>query len=269
MKLALAGFLLGSLMLAIPQPSKAATVAAVECAVNVFPCPAAAVIAAGVQSNGVNLLLGNQYTIMPFAFANADVTFTGTMLATDVAGQWIYNWGTGTATDTALAPPPGGFFLDIAFTQAYVTLPGPAVFNDMIVGTCGGGPFANSGAIAQGVVNATGLSVLGPFACGGALPFNQVGVPVPGTVGLVTALTGVAQFFFDSNGALGQSITLPWGDDFPDPAFNFNDPLNPLNEFTLDNLSLDPALTPIPEPGTFLLLGLGLGIAGLWRRRRS
>jgi len=264
-----AALILGAMVSVTPVTGHAAQVTAVECTVNIFPCPLANIIDAGVRNDGVTVLPANTFDILPFAFANADVTFNGVMMATDIQGGWIYNWGSGTATDVSLAPPPGGFFLDVAFQQTYVTVPGGAVFNDMIQGTCNGGPFANTGVVVQGIVNSTGLSVLGPFACGGALPFAGVGIPVGGTVGLFTTLTGVAQFFFDSNGALGQSITLPWGDDFPDPAFDFNDPNNPLNEFTPQNVGADAALANIPEPGSVSLIGGALLLAGLSFRARK
>jgi hypothetical protein len=258
-----------ALVFLAPQAGQAATVTAVECSVNVWPCPVANVIDVGIRNDGVAVLPGNTFDILPFVFTNADVTFTGTMMATNILGGWIYNWGSGTATDTAVAPPPGGFFLDVAFQQTYLTIPGPAVFNDMIQGTCAGGPFANTGVVVQGVVNGTPLSVLGPFACGGALPFLGVGAPVGGPVGLFTTLTGLAQFFFDSNGTIGQSITLPWGNDFPDLAFNFDDPNNPLNFFTPDNFSADPSLVDIPEPGSLSMIGGALCFAGLLFRRKK
>ncbi len=55
--------------------------------------------------------------------------------------------------------------------------------------------------------------------------------PVGKTVGAVTTMVAGAQFAFAA-GNFPQSIALPFGDDFPDPAINFNDPNNPDNYIT-------------------------------------
>ncbi|HXB69219.1 MAG TPA: PEP-CTERM sorting domain-containing protein [Candidatus Acidoferrales bacterium] len=81
-------------------------------------------------------------------------------------------------------------------------------------------------------------------------------------------MSAAAQFFFAPGVAGAQRITLPWGDDFPDPTLNFNDPNNPQNFIT--NTDIPPGFTnAIPEPGTFTLLGGALSAVVLWRRRRS
>ncbi len=73
---------------------------------------------------------------MPFSFADAAVSFSGTTMATDVAGKWIYLWATGTATDIL----GGALTLDIAFQQTnYLTVPGLWGFNDMVIGGRAGG----------------------------------------------------------------------------------------------------------------------------------
>jgi hypothetical protein len=248
--------MVAALLLALPQTSHAAAVTAVLCAVQTYPCPVGQVLDSGIRADGVGVLPGNTYTLLNFAFADAAVTFTGTMLATDVAGQWIYDWGDGTATDLLGLP----LILDVSFQQTYATLAGGATFNDMIAGGCAGGAGANSGAIGQGIVNATGLSVL-TGNCSNANPFTVFGTPFSGTIGGLTTLTAAAQFVFTGGSAVGSSITLPWGDDFPDPdivgdAQGFIDPGNIPITFT------DAA----PEPGTLFLAGGSLCLAGLLRR---
>lgn len=236
--------------------SNAGTVTAVLCAAQTYTCPVGQVLDSGTQSDGVAILPGNTYALMNFAFADALVTFTGTVLATDIAGQWIYDWGSGTATNLLGLP----LTLDVSFQESFVTLAGGATFNDMIVGGCAGGTGANSGAIGQGVVNLTGLSVL-TGNCSVANPFALSGTPVSGTISGVTTLTGAAQFEFTAGSGPGSSITLPWGDDFPDPnipgdAQGFIDPNN-----------IPAGLTnAVPEPGTLFLTGGFLCLAGLLRR---
>jgi hypothetical protein len=109
-------------------------------------------------------------------------------------------------------------------------------------------------------VNATGLSVL-TGNCSNANPFTVFGSPVSGTIGGLTTLTAAAQFVFTAGTTVGSSITLPWGDDFPDP-----DIAGDTQGF------IDPGNIPIgfadaaPEPGTLFLAGGSLCLAGLLRR---
>jgi len=253
--------LLALLMLATPQPGHANIVSAVRCATQTYPC--VGVLDSGIRNDGINVLGPNQFDIRNFFFQDAFVTFSGTMMATDVGGQWVYLWGSGTATDRL----GGALVLDVAFTESYVTVPGIWTFNDMIQGGCGGGWAAGTGAIAQGVVNATGLSVL-PGNCTAFNPFVSIGTPVTGTLGLFTTLTGAAQFVFTAGSAAGSTVTLPWGDDFPDPAITFNDLNNPINLIDPSNdsgLGLNQAT---PEPATLVLMGGALIALGLTRRRK-
>ncbi len=256
--------LLGTLLLALPKNANAVSVAAVQCAVQQYPCLPANIIAGGSLDNGINLLPGNTFTIMPYAFGNAAVSFTGSVMATDVSGIWTYLWATGTATDLL----GGALTLDVAFQQLnYVTAPGAATYNDMIIGGCAGGTGANSGAIAQGIVNATGLSVIAGN-CSNFNPFASVGTPVGGTVGLFTSLTAAAQFVFTPGSLAGSTITLPWGDDFPDPSI-LGDPnsfgfIDPSDTTDITNLGLAAA----PEPGTMALFGLAIVCLSCIGRRR-
>jgi len=260
-----AGLLIpAALMMALPRPSNAGVITAVQCAVQVYPCPGGAIIASGTQTNFVNVIGANQFSILNYNFGNAAVSYSGTVMGTDIAGTWIYLWGSGTVTDKL----GGALVLDVAFQQNYLTFAGPAVFNDAIVGGCGGGVGANSGAIGQGIVNATGLSVL-IGNCSTFNPFVVVGNAVGGAIGNLTTLTGAAQFVFTAGSAAGSTVTLPWGDDFPDPALNFNDPNNPLNLIDpADDAGLGLTSAATPEPATFTLFGGALCLAGLLRRRK-
>jgi PEP-CTERM motif-containing protein len=258
---------LGALFVAQPQPTHAATVVAALCAVQQYPCLGGNILDSGVRTNFVGGLGANRFTIMPFSFADAAVSFTGTTMATDVAGKWIYLWATGTATDIL----GGALTLDVAFQQTnYLTVPGLWGFNDMVIGGCAGGTAANSGAVAQGAVNATGLSIL-TGNCSVNNPFVRAGIPVGGGLGFFTTLTAAAQFVFTAGSAAGSTIALPWGDDFPDPNV-LGDPsslgfIDPSDTSDITSLGLTPGATT-PEPGTMVLLGIALAGLGFVNRRR-
>src|SRR3954449_12051127 len=114
-----------------PKPAQAMVVSAVECTVVVFPCPAANIVAAGFRANGVGILGANRFTLLPFAFGNADVSFTGTLLGTDTPGG-IYIWGGGVATNLLAA----NFYLDVQISQNYVSAPGIHPFSEFNIGNC-------------------------------------------------------------------------------------------------------------------------------------
>jgi len=124
-------------MVSQPQQAHATLVTAVECSVNIFPCPAPFIIDAGFRANGVGLLGPNQFAALPFVFNNADVVFAGNILTVDLAGINIYIWGGGAATNLRNNPLfPGGFYLDVAISENYVTAPGVALFSEFNNGTC-------------------------------------------------------------------------------------------------------------------------------------
>jgi hypothetical protein len=257
-------FLLVALFVAQPNQAKATTVAAVICTGAEFPCLPADVVDSGIRANGVGLLGPNRYAILPFSFSDALMSFNGTVAVADSAGKFIYSWGTGTATAGGLGI---GLYLDVGITQNYVTAPGGWGISEMNVGTCNATAAANaSTSLLQGAVNGVALPVLGAIGDCAIAPFAYGAGPFAFTLGLNTNLTAAAQFFFAPGLAGVQTITLPWGDDFPDPTINFNDPNDPLNFITpsdLPNNFLDAA----PEPATFGLVGGILGMAAMVRRR--
>jgi hypothetical protein len=265
--------LLGLCMALQPRPAQAIAVSAVECSVVAFPCPIANIIDSGIRSNGVGLLGANRFTVLPFAFGNASVTFSGTLLATDILGSNVYIWGGGAATYIGGA---GNFYLDVQISQNYVTAGGIGQFSEFNIGNC----TANTVGTASGVaatlgVNGSFLPVLGSAGpifggdClaaggpGGTPGFTQNAGPAAIGIGGVTNLTALAQFYFDAAGGLNQSINLPWGEDFPD---------------IIDFPGLIPTPTTIgsfgvsdqsPEPATLSMLGGALCLMAFRLRGRK
>jgi hypothetical protein len=144
-------------------------------------------------------------------------------VAADSGGQYIYSWGTGVATD--FAPLGTGLYLDVTISQNYITVPGLWGFSELNVGTCNATAALNaSTSLVQGSVNGALLPVLGQVGDCAIAPFAYGSGPFGKNVGLVTNMTAAAQFFFAPGVGGNQQITLPWGDDFPDPTINFNEP---------------------------------------------
>lgn len=275
----LGSVLLATLFVASPKPAHAIAVGAVVCTVPVFPCPLANTVDAGIRVAGPAVLPFNSYAILGFTFTDAFMTFTGTVLTVDRrvgASNAIYSWGTGVATDN-FGGGAGGY-LDIGITQSYQTLAGNWAFGEINIGQCnaGGvlnsniagpiGPGSASGSLVEGVVNGAGLPTLAA-SCGGANPWTLGAGPfAPVAIAAVTNLTSYGQFFFNSgaNPALNQAITLPWGDDFPDPSlYGGGFP-------TLNQLTSDSTLTEVtPEPATYALFGGALCVFAWVRRRRK
>lgn len=250
--------LLAALFIAQPKPAHAVSVAAALCAVQQYPCAAGNTLDFGVRTNFVNALPANTWTQMPYFFGDPFVTFSGSVLAVDLSGKFIYLWATGTATDRL----GGALNLDVAFQQTnYATVNGIWGFNDILIGSCAGGVGPGSTAIGQGIVDNTGLSTL-TGACNG--PFALAGIPLGGVLAGPTTLTAAAQFAFTAGSAAGSKINLPWGADFPDPTqFGGDFP-------TLTQLQNDPNLTQLstPEPATCAMFGGALCLFALVRRRK-
>lgn len=269
--------LLTALFIAQPKPAHAVAVGAVVCTVNVFPCPVANSVDAGVRVAGPAVLPFNSYAILGFTFTDAFMTFTGTVLTVDrrVGNvNAIYSWGTGVATDNFGAGAGG--YLDIGISQTYQTLAGLWGFSEINIGSCnaGGvlnsnvngaiGPGSASGSLVEGVVNGAGLPILAA-SCGGVNPWVLGAGPFAGVnITNSTNLTSYGQFFFNAgaNPGLNQAITLPWGDDFPDPN-SYGGGFPTLNQLTSDSTMTDVT----PEPATYALFGGALFLFAMVRRR--
>jgi hypothetical protein len=89
--------------------------------------------------------------------------------------------------------------------------------------------------------------------------FNFAAGPFVFGIGGVTNLTAVAQFYFDPAGGVGQSIDLPWGEDFPDTNQGLPDPGN-INTFSVTDAA--------PEPATFAMIGGALCLLAFRRRKK-
>jgi hypothetical protein len=182
-------------------------------------------------------------------------------------------WGTGTATANA---GMAGDYLDLSIRQNYVTAPGLWSFSEILSGTCDANAAGNPATVGlQGQVNGNNLAALGALGDCAGTPFTYSAVPAGlVTVGSVTQMIAGVQYFFPAGGgaAFPESITLPFGDDFPNPSITFNDPNNPFNFVT--NTDIPISLTQqsnAPEPDTLALTGLGalaLAAAGLRGSRR-
>jgi hypothetical protein len=262
--------LLGLALVVQPKPAQAIVVTAVECTVVVFPCPAANVVDAGFRANGVGVLGVNNFTILSFLFFNADVTFNGTLLATDTPGG-IYLWGGGAATNVGAA----NFYLDVQISQNYVSLPGVQPFSEFNIGNCTNNTLLTTSGVAATLgVNGAFMPVLGSAGpgfggdClagggpGGQTGFTQAAGPFAFGIGGVTNLTALAQFYFDGAGGLGQSINLPWGEDFPDIGLDGVIP-NP------DNIGTFGLTDQAPEPATFSMIGGALCLIAFRFRRQK
>jgi len=264
------GLLLSLLILmALSSAARAEDVAIVICDVAQFSCPENDILGGSLfQLIPNNLLRANRYIVQPINYVDPGVaSFTGTFVTADAGGKFIYAWGTGTATATAAM---SNLYLDVSFRQNYVTVPGLWSFGEMLNANCDANAVADSSSIGfQGQVNGANLPALGPPGdCANTNIVASAG-PFAKTVGTVTQMLAGAQFFFPAGGNFNQSITLPFGDDFPDPSINFNDPNNPLNFITNQDIP-DGFIqdTNTPEPAYAGLLAAGMLCMWLARRRR-
>jgi hypothetical protein len=249
-----------------PQQARATTMLATVCTIAFNPCPPADILDQGIRTNMVKTLGPNRYTVLPFVFVDGVSSVTGTVVAADAAGKYIYLVGFGQATSTV-----GPVDIDIAISQNYVTRPGPWTFSGFNIGTCNGNATADGdGVTSLPYVNGSPLGgPVGSFCS----PFAQLFGPKVQGVGSVTNLTAAAIFGF--NGADAQVITLPWGDDFPDPAFTNLNGLN--NGQTMTLSAFESALQTdgifLPEPATWAMMLLGAGMIGgglrMARRRNA
>jgi hypothetical protein len=272
------------LFLAQPRMAKADDVQVIVCTVADFVCPVANTFAnEGFLYTPGNLLLPNTYTIQnvnlggpgfldPDNFFNS---FSATYVTADVAGKWIYLWGTATVSmkqdlaDEAKLLGVANLYVDVALRQNYVTAAGTWAFNEGLSGNCDMNAMAGAGVAFQGQVNGANLPVIGAPGDCAASPFSFTNGPTLQGLGKVTQLIGGIEYQFSAAGNYPETITLPFGSEFPDPAINFNDPNNPLNFITNADIPADLTLVAnAPEPASWMLLASALGAIALLTKAR-
>jgi hypothetical protein len=254
-----AALLLGlTFFIGLPRSAKALDVAVVICDVSMFSCPADDIVPGSLFQFIPNNILGSNKYIVQGAGADG---FTGTFVTADSGGLYIYAWGTGTATSNAL---DAGKYLDVSIRQNYSTVPsrlsGTWTFGESLSATCdAAAQGAGASIAAQGQVNGSNLAVLGTLgdcaaggvvASAGGYKFN---------VGGVTQMLDGASFLMP---AAGETITLPFGDDFPNPDIN--------NGGFITNTDIPSGFTQqanTPEPSALAFMALWICLAAYLRRR--
>jgi hypothetical protein len=125
--------LIGLLILLVavqPQTASATSIVAAVCSVGAYPCPALFTLDIGARTNGVGILGPNRYALLPFRFNDRNASFNGAVLATDIAGRYVYLNVTGIANNNFNS----GIWLDVYVIQSYVTRPGLWGFSEWNIG---------------------------------------------------------------------------------------------------------------------------------------
>jgi hypothetical protein len=252
-----------------PYPGEQARATTMTAAVTCFAGPC--FNDGGIRTNGVGILGFNRYAVLPFLFFDGNASLTGTAVVADLLigrSNFIYLYAYGVGTQSGAG---GGFFLSSAITQSYATLGGIGSFSAWNIGACNGtGVIAGDAAVMTPYVN--GVAIGGGRGTTACSPFTQLYGPQARAVGAVTNLTATDVMRFNKIAGGGAVITLPWGDDIPDPnAGPLNSAINGDSPSTvIADLQALGLTQQLPEPATITLLGCGLlGLGALRRKRRA
>lgn len=224
---------------------------------------------AGIRSNGVGILGFNRYAVLPFLFTDLNATLTGTAVVADFRiglSNFIYLYAYGVGTQSVFG---GGFLLSSAISQNYQTLGGIGSFSAFNIGACNAtGILAGDGAVMTPFVN--GVAIGGARGNTGCSPFAQAYGPQARAIGGITNMTATDVMQFNGIAGGGAQITLPWGDDIPDPSFTaLNSAIDGDSPSTvIADLQALGLTQQVPEPMTLALFGSGLVALGAVRRRR-
>jgi hypothetical protein len=250
-----------------PNPGEQAHATTMTASVTCFAGPC--FNDAGIRTNGVGILGFNRYAVLPFLFTDANATLTGTAVVADILigrSNFIYLYAYGVGTQSGLG---GGFFLSSAITQTYRTLGGLGTFSAWNIGACNAtGVLAGDGAVMTPYVN--GVAIGGGRGTTACSPFAQFYGPQNRVTGALTNTTATDLMQFNAIVGGGAQITLPWGDDIPDPnASPLNTAIDGDSPSTvIADLNALGLTQQIPEPATLTLLGCGLLGLGARRRKR-
>jgi PEP-CTERM motif len=264
-------WLFGLLLLAgawfTPYSGEQAHATTMAAAVTCFAAPC--VNDAGIRSNFVGVLGFNRYAVLPFLFTDVNATLAGTVVVADFLigrSNFIYLYGYGVGTQSGAG---GGFFLSSAISQNYRTLSGIGTFGAFNIGACNAtGSLAGDGAIMTPYVN--GVAIGGGHGTTACSPFTQLYGPSAQAVGTITNLTATDVMRFNSIAGGYAQITLPWGDDIPDPTLTqLNTAIDGDSPSTvIADLEALGLTQQVPEPATLALFGGGLLGLGVLRRKR-